>query len=227
LQYREAHDSLTTKEERMSDTSKAASYPVSLSIEYPEGSLNRLTSVFRVILIVPIVAVLILVSGPGWESARDAWHFPVAAGGILFLPTVLMLLFRWKYPRWWFDWNLNLTRFSLRVMAYLWLLTDRYPSTDEEQTVRLSMKYPEVTRELKTGLPLVKWFLAIPHLIVLAFLFVGVIGAVIIAWFAILFTGRYPRGLFDYVVGVMRWSVRVNAYAFILVTDVYPPFSLD
>ena len=211
----------------MPDKSNSASYPVGLKIDYPDRALNRLTSVFRVILIVPIMIVVALVSGSSWDSAGQAWRFPFAAGGILFLPTLLMLLFRWKYPRWWFDWNLNLTRFSLRVGAYFALLTDGYPSTDEEQTVHLTLKYPDVTKELKVGLPLVKWFLAIPHYFVLAFLFIGAIGAVIIAWFAILFTGKYPRGLFDFVVGVMRWGVRVSAYAFILVTDVYPPFSLD
>jgi Domain of unknown function (DUF4389) len=211
----------------MSDKIASASYPVSLEIDYPERDLNRLTSVFRFILIIPIVMILVFISGPSGDSANHAWRFPFAAGGIVFLPTVLMLLFRWKYPRWWFDWNLNLSKFGLRVAAYVWLLTDGYPSTDEEQTVHLTMKYPEVTRELKVGLSLVKWFLAIPHYFILAFLFVGAVGAVIISWFAILFTGRYPRGLFDFVVGVMRWAVRVSAYAFLLVTDVYPPFSLD
>ncbi len=216
---------IRTKEKYMSDKSRSPASPVSLRIDYPDRSLNRLTSVFRVILIVPIVAILVLVSGPGWD--HGAWRFPLAAGGILFLPTVLMILFRWKYPRWWFDWNLALTRFGLRVGAYFFLLTDTYPSTDEEQSVHLELKYPNVTKDLKTGLPLVKWFLAIPHYVVLAFLFVGAIGAVIITWFAILFTGRYPRGLFDFVVGVMRWGIRVSAYAFLLVTDVYPPFSLE
>jgi hypothetical protein len=211
----------------MPDKNNSASYPVTLKIDYPDRNLNRLTSVFRIILIVPIMIVVALISGSSWDSAGQAWRFPFAAGGILFLPTLLMLLFRWKYPRWWFDWNLNLTRFSLRVGAYFALLTDGYPSTDEEQTVHLTLKYPDVTKELKVGLPLVKWFLAIPHYFVLAFLFIGAIGAVIIAWFAILFTARYPRGLFDFVVGVMRWGARVSAYAFILVTDVYPPFSLD
>jgi len=201
-------------------------YPVTLQVDYPDRDLNRATSVFRIILIIPIAAILFLVSGPGW-SAREAWHFPLAAGGILFLPTVLMILFRWKYPRWWFDWNLNLSRFSLRVGAFLWLLTDTYPSTDEEQSVHLTMPYPDVRKDLKAGLPLVKWFLAIPHYVVLAFLLIGAIGAVIISWFAILFTARYPRGLFDYVVGVLRWCTRVSAYAFVLVTDVYPPFSLS
>lgn len=210
----------------MSDKINPVSFPVDLKIDYPDGDLNRLTSVFRVILIVPIAVILVLVSGPNWDSAAHAWRLPFAAGGILFIPTVLMLLFRWKYPRWWFDWNLNLTRFGLRVAAYFTLLTDHYPSTDEEQTVHLSIRYPEVTKELKVGLSLVKWFLAIPHYVVLVFLFVGVVGAVIIAWFAILFTARFPRRLFDFVAGVMQWAVRVSAYAFLLVTDVYPPFRL-
>ena len=211
----------------MSDKSRSPAYPVSLRIDYPDRELNRLTSVFRVILIVPIAILFALVSGPGLGSSSHAWRFPFVAGGVLFLPTVLMLLFRWKYPRWWFDWNVNLTRFGLRVGAYFTLLTDVYPSTDEEQSVHLQISYPNVAKDLKTGLPLIKWFLAIPHCVILAFLCVGAIGAVIIAWFAILFTGKYPRGLFDFVVGVMRWGLRVSAYAFLLVTDTYPPFSLE
>ena len=137
-----------------------------------------------------------------------------------------MILFRQKYPRWWFDWNLALVRFFARVIGYLALLTDIYPSTDEEQSVHLDIPYPNVKEELSRGLPLVKWFLAIPHYIVLCFLCVAVIVSVIIAWFAILFTGRYPNGLFNFVVGVFRWWLRVSAYAFLLTTDRYPPFSL-
>ncbi len=200
-------------------------YPVTLSIEYPDRDLGRLSSFFRPLVIIPIAIILGLVSGTAWGST--AWHGALAAGGVLFLPTVLMLLFRWKYPRWWFDWNANFTRFSLRVVSYLALLTDAYPSTDQEQAVHVGITYPEVTTQLKTGLPLVKWLLAIPHYVVLAFLGLAALVAVIIAWFAILFTGRYPRGLFTYVVGVMRWGLRVDAYAFLLVTDVYPPFRLD
>jgi Domain of unknown function (DUF4389) len=150
----------------------------------------------------------------------------VGAGGLLVFGPLLMILFRQKYPRWWFDWNLNLLRFSNRVGAYLALMDDRYPSTDEEQNVHLDIAYPDVRQDLNRWLPLVKWFLAIPHFIVLTFLWIGAVVAVIIAWFAILFTGRYPRGLFDYVEGVIRWGNRVTAYAFLLATDRYPPFRL-
>ena len=105
-------------------------------------------------------------------------------------------------------------------------MDDRYPSTDERQSVRLDFPYPNAGRELNRWLPLVKWFLAIPQYIVLLFLYLGALLVVIAAWFAILFTGRYPRGLFDYMVGVGRWHNRVVAYAFILVTDRYPPFRM-
>jgi hypothetical protein len=211
----------------MADRSSTSTYPVSLRFDYPDRDLNRVTTFFRGILIIPIGIILALVSGPGLGSGSHEMRFPFVAGGFLFLPTVFMILFRWKYPRWWFDWNVSLTRFGLRVGAYFALLTDVYPSTDEEQIVHAKIEYPDVQKDLKAGLPLVKWFLAIPHYIVLAFLAIGAIGAIIIAWFAILFTGRYPRGLFDFVGGVAQWSLRVSAYAFLLVTDEYPPFSLE
>jgi hypothetical protein len=137
-----------------------------------------------------------------------------------------MILFRKKYPLWWFDWNVNLYKFITRIDAYLLLLNDIYPSTDEEQYVHIDIRYPDVQTELKRGMPLVKWFLAIPHYIVLFFLGIAVIVVTIIAWFAILFTGNYPRSIFDFVEGVFRWSLRVTIYAFILTTDKYPPFSL-
>jgi hypothetical protein len=211
------------------------SYPVTLKIDLPDRALNRLTTAFRLILIVPIAIVLGLIvgggGGPAWEWGRPAmhgaWQTGAAAGGVLVLPVLLMILFRQKYPRWWFDWNVQLVRFSLRVGVYAMLLTDVYPSTDEEQAVHLKMPYPDAAKDLSPWLPLVKWFLAIPHLVVLAFLGVAAWVCVVIAWFAILFTGRYPEDLAEFVVGVMRWGVRVAAYAFLLVTDVYPPFTLD
>jgi Domain of unknown function (DUF4389) len=148
------------------------------------------------------------------------------AGGVLFFGPLLMILFRRKYPRWWFDWNLELQRFSSRVAVYMALMDDRYPSTDEQQAVHLDYVYPDASRDLKPWLPLVKWLLAIPHFIVLFFLWIAAVVVVVLAWFAILFTGRYPRGMFGFVEGVLRWSQRVIAYAFLLVTDTYPPFSL-
>jgi hypothetical protein len=148
------------------------------------------------------------------------------AGGLLFFGPLLMILFRQKYPRWWFDWNLELQRFTNRVGIYLALMDDRYPATDQQQAVHLDYVYPDAARDLNRWLPLVKWLLAIPHYIVLFFLWIAAIVVVIIAWFAILFTGRYPRGMFDFVQGVIRWGARVVAYAFVLVTDRYPPFSL-
>jgi Domain of unknown function (DUF4389) len=204
-------------------------YPVQLDVQYPERPLNRLTTAFRVFTIIPIAIVLGSVSGETWSWSTSGTTRTVVAGagGTLFFGPLLMILFREKYPRWWFDWNLELTRFSSRVALYGALLDDRYPSTDEQQSLRLDLPYPDVPQELNRWLPLVKWFLAIPHYIVLAFLGLAAFVCVVIAWFAILFTGRYPRGLFDFVVGVGRWGVRVSAYAFLLVTDRYPPFSLS
>jgi hypothetical protein len=204
-------------------------YPITLTIDYPDRPLDRLTTFFRVFVVIPIAIILALVSGANFDWGRMhswSWHF-VAAGGILFLATLLMILFRQKYPRWWFDWNVALVKFSTRVGAYLGLLTDVYPSTDEEQAVHIEIPYPDVQKDLNRGLPLVKWFLAIPHYIVLACLAIAAFVCVVIAWFAILFTGRYPRGLFDFIVGVSRWALRVAAYAFLLTTDRYPLFSLD
>jgi hypothetical protein len=179
---------------------------------------------FRPIVVIPIAVILGLVSGPTLHQGVREHGFE--AGGLVFGATVLMLLFRQKYPRWWFDWNVALTQFSTRVMAYLALLRDEYPSTDDEQAVHVTIPYPDA-RRLNRWLPLVKWLLALPHYVALAFLTVGAVFAVIIAWFAILFTGRYPRPLFDFVVGVLRWWLGVAAYAFLLTTDRYPSFSLN
>jgi hypothetical protein len=202
-------------------------YPASLSVDYPDRELNRLTSFFRLIVIIPIAILLGLVNGSAFRWGGDnGWLVIFSAGGVLFLATMLMLVFRQKYPRWWFDWNIGLTRFGARVGAYLALLRDEYPSTDEDQAVHIEIPYPDAKKDLNQWLPLVKWFLAIPHVIVLVLLGIAAVVVVIIAWFAILFTGRYPKGLFDFVVGVMRWSLRVMAYAALLTTDDYPPFTL-
>jgi Domain of unknown function (DUF4389) len=203
-------------------------YPVNLSVEYPDRPLDRLTTAFRIFVAIPIMIVLGTVSGSTWSfySSRGTVYVVAGAGGLVFLGPLLMILFRQKYPRWWFDWNLELQRFTNRVLVYVLLMDDRYPSTDQEQGLRLDYVYPDVPHDLNRFLPLVKWLLVIPHFIVLAFLWIAVFFVVIVAWFAILFTGRYPRGIFDFVEGVVRWGQRVVAYAFTLVTDRYPPFSL-
>jgi hypothetical protein len=200
-------------------------YPVSFSVEYQDRPLNRLTTALRIFTVIPIAIVLGSVMGyqGSYNAGADSGTWAVGGSGLLFLPPLLMLVFRQKYPRWWFDWNLELQRFINRVAVYFALMDDRYPSTDDHQGVQLELPEP---RDLNRWLPLVKWFLAIPHYIVLLFLYLGAIFVVIAAWFAILFTGRYPRGLFDYMVGVGRWHNRVVAYAFTLVTDRYPPFQM-
>lgn len=200
-------------------------YPVQFSVDYPDRALNRLTTAFRIIVIIPIAIVLGAVSGGGWHWSSGEWA-GAGAGGLMVLGPLLMILFRQKYPRWWFDWNVELQRFGNRVGIYLLLMDDRYPSTDDHQSVHLEYVYPDAERDLNRWLPLVKWLLAIPHYIVLFFLDIAVFVVVIVAWFAILFTGRYPRGIFTFVEGVVRWHNRVSAYAFLLITDRYPPFSL-
>ncbi len=197
-----------------------APYAARLNVDYP-ARLDRLTTLLRVIWVLPIAVILSLVVASG-DSARTGG----AILGGLWLATMLMLAFRVLYPRWWFDFARELTRFGARVGAYFALLTDRYPSTVDEQSVHLEIDYPDVERDLNRWLPLVKWLLAVPHYIVLAVLWIGAVVAIVAAWFAILVTRRYPQALFDYVVGVGRWSLRVSAYAFLLVTDHYPPFSL-
>jgi hypothetical protein len=209
----------------MAETSNG--YPVSLSIDYPE-KLNRLTTFFRIFTVIPIFIVLSLLAGGSSQWGGDGgWSYQYAAAGVVFLPLVLMLLFRKKYPKWWFDWNLALIKFCARVEAYFLLLRDEYPSTDEEQAVHIEIPYPNAKEDLNRWLPLVKWLLAIPHYIVLFFIGIAAFVLIVISWFAILFTGRYPRSMFDFVVGVFRWSLRVMAYAFLLTTDRYPPFSLN
>jgi uncharacterized protein DUF4389 len=205
-------------------------YPARLEVDYPE-KLNRLTTFFRVILIIPIAIILSLLTATGNETIMSATGETVtrSVGGIasgLWFATLLMILFRHRYPRWWFDFAVELERFAFRVGAYLVFLTDQYPSTVDEQSVHLEFDYPDVEQDLSPGMPLVKWFLAIPHYIVLAVLLCVAVVVVVLAWFAILFTGRYPRAFFNYVVGVWRWCTRVQAYAFLLITDRYPPFSL-
>ena len=203
-------------------------YPVQLSVDY-QGSRNRLSVLLRIILAIPILVVGAFIGGyfdTGSPELNEAM-LPISVGGVLFIGPLLMIVFRKKYPRWWFDWNLELSRFTLRVSAFLLVLRDEYPSTDEEQSAHLQIEYPNAETDLNRILPIFKWLLAIPHFIILAVLWILVIPVTILAWLLILVTGRYPQGMFEFVVGVLRWSNRVGAYAFLLTTDQYPPFRLS
>jgi hypothetical protein len=206
-------------------------YPVRFSIDYPDRNLDRLTTALRIFTVIPIAIVLASIGGYSgethWNAGSDTSTIVIGGTGLLFLPPLLMIVFRQKYPRWWFDWNRELLRFINRVGIYVALMDDRYPSTDEQQAVHLELPYPDARTELNRWLPLVKWLLAIPHYVVLWFLYIGAFFAVVVAWFAILFSGRYPRGIFTYVEGVVRWHNRVVGNAFILVPDEYPPFRLS
>lgn len=204
-------------------------YPVSFSVDYPDRTLDRVSTFFRLFMAIPILVVLGAVSGSTWEWTSDdgVRSGAAGAGGLLVFGPLLMILFRQKYPRWWFDWNLELQRFSSRVTVYLALMDDRYPATDDHQSVHLDVVYPDAARDLNRWMPLVKWLLAIPHYFVLVILNIAAVVVVVVAWVAILATGRYPRSIFTFVEGVMRWNNRVAAYAALMVTDQYPPFRLE
>ena len=199
-----------------------------LTIDYPDRDLDRVSTALRLVYAIPVMIVLGVVDGgvAGDTAGETGGRIGAFGGGVLVLPVLLMIVFRNKYPRWWFDFNLQLARFSTRVLSYLALMSDRYPSTDDEQSVHLDLDYPNVPEDLNRWLPLVKWLLAVPHYVALLFLGVAAAIGVVIAWFSVLFTGRYPRAIFGFVEGVLRWALRVEAYAFLLVTDRYPPFSL-
>ncbi len=209
--------------------STTPTHPVEFDVDYPDRQLDRVSTLLRPLFAIPILVVVAVLGGPALDAGRDGGglFFIGLASGLIVIPPLLTIVFREKYPRWWFDFNLAFLRFDNRVMSYLLLLRDEFPSTDEEQSVHLEVPYPDVRSDLNRWMPLVKWFLAIPHYIALLVLDIGVVFAAIAAWVAIIFTGRYPQRLFNFTVGVMRWHNRVVGYAFALATDRYPPFRLS
>jgi Domain of unknown function (DUF4389) len=186
-------------------------YPVTFDIEYPER-LSRWKIFVKWLLAIPhfiIVYLLVLVAG------------------VLEFIAFFAVLFTKKWPRGLFDFTVQIYRWTANVYAYaVTLQRDEYPpfSGDAGQyPLTFDVEYDD---NLSRWQIFVKWLLAIPHYIVLLFLGLAASVVVFIAFFAILFTGRYPRGMFDFVTGVARWWFRVQAYAFWFMTDRYPPFSL-
>ena len=202
-----------------------ADYPVRFEVDYPER-LGRVSTVFRIILYIPIAIFLALVGGQAFSygDVGDATSTGLAGGGGIVLAIWATVIVRQYVPRWLFDFQVALMRFQARAYGYLALLTDRFPAFEGEYPISFDVRYPDKLNRWKVAIW--KIITSIPHIIILIFLYVAAFVVVVIAWFAILFTGRYPQGLHTFVAGVFRWSLRVQAYIFSL-TDEYPPFSLD
>jgi hypothetical protein len=211
-------------------TPRPHDYPTNFAVDYPERTLHRGSTAARLVLAIPIILLLALVQQVeirvGWQAIALSLVGSLSGIGAVTFPVLVMLVLRRKYPHWWFEWNVELFRFINRVIVYLVLMTDQYPSTDEAQSVRLHFPDPQ-GQGLSRGLPLVKWLLAVPHYAVLVAFLVSLPFVLIVAWVSIIATGRYPRRLFSYVEGILRWGNRVIGYAFIFVTDDYPPFRLS
>ncbi len=201
------------------------SYPVRFEAEYPE-QLGRLSSAFRIILYIPVAIFLALVGGQAFSYSDfgDATTTSVAGGGGIILAIWATVIVRQYVPHWLFDFQVALMRFQARAYGYLALLTDRFPAFEGEYPINFEVRYPDKLSRWKVAIW--KIITSIPHIIILIFLFLAAFVVIVIAWFAILFTGRYPQGLHTFVAGVFRWSLRVQAY-FLSLTDDYPPFSLE
>jgi hypothetical protein len=183
-------------------------YPITLAVDYPERQ-SRWKTLFRLFLAIPVLIFAYLIN---YASGAMVWAIWIVVG------------LRGRIPRWMFDFQVSLINWQLRAFSYCLLLTDTYPPFEGDYPIRFEARYPD--RLARWKVLFWKLFTTIPHMVVLVFLWVGAYVALVIAWFAILFTGRFPRGLHGYVAGVIRWGMRVQAYIFSL-TDEYPPFSLS
>jgi len=183
---------------------------------------NRLTAFFRLVIVMPVA---IYVSAFAIDSiSTDTWGYSL--GGLIFLPTLLALVFRGIYPSYALAFNHALISLETRVNAYALLLTDDYPSIEENDIVKITL--PEVGEgsQLNRYLPLIKWFLAIPLYVMAIIYLVYGLFLTLFAWLSILFSGKYPVWCADAMVGILAFYNRVYGYAFILITDEYPSFSL-
>jgi len=180
---------------------------------------NRVTALFRLILVVPM-AIFVASFAPAWSNNTDSWSV-----GLLVFPVALTLVFRQVYPSYLLTFNEALLSLQTRVDAYVLLLTDEYPSIEENDVV--SVTFPEVdAKALSRWLPLIKWFIAIPlYLLGVAYIIYAAF-LTLFAWFSILFTGNFPEFCAEGIVGVIAYWNRVVGYALVLVTDEYPTFSL-
>jgi hypothetical protein len=205
-------------------------YPVRLWMEYPER-LSRLSTFFRLLLAIPVFIFVALLSGGSVDAQQwdpdQTQNTGVAAssviGGVL-LAIWITILLRRNIPRWLFDFYVAVQRFSYRALAYFALLIDKYPAFEGNWYLQYWVDYPE--RPSRWKVLFWKLITSIPHFFILIFLSIAAAIVVFIAWFAILFTAKFPRGMHDFVVGVLRWYARVHAY-FASLTDAFPPFSLD
>jgi cobalamin synthase len=198
-------------------------YPVSFDVEPQTADRNRLTTAFRLILAIPQV---LIVGSPG-SISFGANSGTGAFGAVVSVTSVLSwfaILFTGRYPRGLWDLAKMYMRWRANVVAYVALLRDEYPPFGTgAYAVTFDVEYPEQSNRWSVAFRLI---LAIPQLLALVVVLLAWVVTVIIAWFAILFTGRYPQGLYGFGVGVQRWTLRVQAYLF-LMRDEYPPFSLE
>mmetsp|Transcript_12298 Transcript_12298/g.29571 ORF Transcript_12298/g.29571 Transcript_12298/m.29571 type:complete len:269 (-) Transcript_12298:213-1019(-) len=189
----------------------SSSYPARLEVDYREDDVSRIEVLLRIFKIIPVLL------------------FSAFVGSTLYLSTLIMVMFQLKYPRWWFDFRLEYKRYSTRIGTFVALMTDKYPSTTDEQIVHLDIDYPgqDVSQSMNRWGPLYKIILSVPHFFICFALKIGYLLALVVVWIYLLVAGgKYPKFIFDYIVSYWRWSLRYDAYTFLLVTDEYPPFSM-
>jgi len=184
----------------------AAPYPVTLEVDYPERQ-SRWKTLLRLFLAVPVLIFASIVGGAQDATVLAMW---------------IAIVLRARIPRWLFDFQVALLRWQVRAYSYAFLLTDAYPPFEGDYPIRYEVDYPQ--RLARWKVLVWKGITSLAHLFVLLILYLTLVVVIPIAWFAILITGHFPRGLHGYAAGVIRWAMRVQAY-FLSLTDEFPPFS--